>query len=110
MDPMESKQQLLERVARELGAAMRRQAGTRWGAVQTARRNLGDRHVCRFRTANDPDRFLMLSHRALTTGDNPVARLLAQLEEQGWLDRLQRGPQTKFRLGSRGRLQAQRTA
>lgn len=106
MDPMENKQQLLERVARELGAAMHRQAGTRWGAVRTARRNLGNRHVWRFRTANDPDRFLVLSHRAMTTGDNPVARLLAQLEEQGWLDRLQRGPQTQFRLGSRGRLQA----
>lgn len=106
----ETNQQKLARVARELGAEMRRQAGGRWRNVRTAKRDLGDRHVWRFRTAGDsPDRFLLLSHRAMTAGENPTATLLAQLEEARWLDRMHTGPETSFRLAPSGRLQARAT-
>ena len=86
---------------------MHKQAGGRWGAVQTATRNLGSRHVWRFRSGTgEPDRFLLLSHRAMTEGENPTATVLAQLHEAHWLDRMQEGPETSFRLESSGRLRA----
>jgi hypothetical protein len=107
MERHETKQQKLARVAHELGAAMRSQAGGRWGSVRTARRNLGDRHVWRFRPGDgEPDRFLLLPHRAMMEGENPTATLLAQLEQARWLDRMQAGPETSFRLSSNGRLRA----
>lgn len=107
MDSMESQQQKLTRVVSELGTAMHRRARGEWGKVRTARRNLGDRHVWRFRTGKDsPDRFLMLSHQSMTNGENPAAAVLAQLDKAGWLNRMQSGPETVFRLVSGGRLQA----
>jgi hypothetical protein len=107
MEPKETTQQKLTRVAKELGSAMRKQAGGRWGAVRTARRNLGTRHVWRFRTdGGDPDRFLLISHRSMTEGRNPTATLLAQLQEARWLDRMHAGPETSFMLAPNGRLRA----
>lgn len=104
---METTQQKLARVARELGAAMRKQAAGRWSTVRTATRDLGDRRVWRFRTGSgEPDRFLLLSHRSMTKGDNPTATVLAQLEAARWLDRLQEGPATAFQLAPNGRLSA----
>lgn len=107
MKPMETPQQKITRVARELGAAMHRRVGGRLGAVRTAKRNLGNRYVWRFRTgAGEPDRFLHVPHRAMTDGENPTAILLAQLDEARWLDRMQTGPETAFRLMPGGRLRA----
>lgn len=105
MSSKETSQQKIVRVAQELGTAMRSQAGRRWGAVRTARRNLGDRHVWRFRTrSGDPDRYLLISHRSMTEGRNPTAALLEQLQEARWLDRFDEGPETSFTLASNGRL------
>jgi hypothetical protein len=107
MKPTETMKQKLTRVAEELGSAMRQQAGGRWNRVRTAKRNLGNRHVWRFRPGSgEPDRFLLFSHHAMTDGENPAATLLAQLEAAHWLDRLQDGPETTFRLESGGRLRA----
>jgi len=101
----ESTEQKLARVARELGAAMRQQASGRWGAVRTAKRNLGDRHVWRFRSGEgQPDRFLHLSHESMLRGANPATTLLSQLNAAGWLDRMQRGPETSFLLSRNGEL------
>jgi hypothetical protein len=103
---METTKQKLTRVARELGAAMHQQAGGRWSSLRTAKRDLGDRHVWRFRAGGgDPDRFLLLSHRCMTEGEDPTATVLSQLNQQRWLDRLQDGPETHFRLARGGRLQ-----
>lgn len=111
MEPMESQQQKLTRVVSEVGAAMHRRARGEWGKVRTARRNLGDRHVWRFRTgAGEPDRFLMLSHQSMTSGDNPAAAVLAQLDKADWLERMQAGPETVFRLSAGGGLRARPAA
>lgn len=105
MASKETTQQKLVRVAQELGSAMRAQAGGRWGAVRTAKRNLGNRHVWRFRTrSGDPDRYILISHRSMTEGRNPTATLLDQLQEARWLDRLDEGPETSFTLAANGRL------
>jgi hypothetical protein len=102
---METTKQKLTRVARELGAAMHQQAGGRWSSLRTAKRDLGDRHVWRFRTGGgDPDRFLLLSHRSMTEGEDPTTTVLSQLNQQRWLDRLHEGPETHFRLAPSGRL------
>ena len=107
MKPIETTQEKLARVAGELGMAMRTQATGRWNTVRTASRDLGNRHVWRFRTGGgDPDRFLVVSHRAMTAGESPTASLLEQLQQARWLDRLQAGPETSFRLTSSGRLRA----
>jgi hypothetical protein len=106
MDAMETPQQKLTRVAREVGTVIREQAGGRWERVRTAERNEGKRHVWRFRSGGQPDRFLHLSHRAMTKGEDPTTTLLAQLQRADWLDRMQQGPETTFFLAPSGRLQA----
>lgn len=104
MRPEEPKHQLT-RVAREIGAALHQQAGRRWSAVRTARRNLGDRYVWRFRIGKDqPDRFLLLSHDDMTQGENPADTLLTRLNDARWLDRLHSGPETRFKLAANGDL------
>ncbi len=103
----ESPEQKLARVAQEVGTALRKQVSGRWGGVRTARRSSSKRHVWRFRPGSgQPDRFLHLSHRAMVEGDDPTSRLLGQLKEAGWLERMQRGPETSFRLGASGELRA----
>jgi len=110
MEPTETTQQKIDRVAHELGTAMRKQAGRRWGSVRTAKRKLATRYVWRFRTgAGEPDRFLSLAHRAMSEGENPTATLLAQLDAAQWLDRMQAGPETSFRLARGGHLRARAT-
>lgn len=105
MSSKETSQQKIVRIAEELGTAMRSQAGRRWGAaVRTARRNLGDRHVWRFRSRGGADRYLLIPHRSMTEGRNPTATLLDQLQEARWLDRLEEGPETSFKLSPNGRL------
>jgi len=107
MEPRETPQQKIARVAHELGAELHRAVDGKWGPLRIARRNLGNRHVWRFRsTGGAPDRFLLLSHRAMTEGENPTARLLAQLEKERWVDRMQAGPETAFSLLPSGRLRA----
>jgi hypothetical protein len=107
MDPMEKKETKLARVVRELGAAIHEQANGRWSSVRMAKRDLGNSHVWRFRTGGgEPDRFLVVPHRGMTGGESPAAVLLTQLEKARWLDRMQEGPETRFRLTSSGRLRA----
>lgn len=103
----ETTDQKIARVAREVGSALRSQAGSRWDSLRLGRRNLGNRHVWRFRTGGgDPDRYLLLSHRSMTNGRDPAATVLAQLREERWLDRMQAGPETLFTLAANGRLRA----
>lgn len=105
MKPMETRQQKLSRVAREIGAEISQQAGGRWRNLRTARRNEGKRHVWRFRAGSgEPDRYLHLSHQAMADGENSAATLLAQLRDARWLDRMQEGPETSFILAPSGRL------
>ncbi len=107
MDRNETSQQKLARVADEIGSAIRQQARGRWADVRTAERSSDGRHVWRFRPgAGEPDRFLHLSHRAMTEGTNPAGRVLRQLTEAHWLDRLTTGPETSFVLAPSGRLRA----
>ena len=105
MDAMETPQQKLTRVTREVGTVLREQVGRRWKRVRTAERNEGRRHVWRFRTGEgEPDRYLHLSHRAMIEGKDPTTTLVAQLQQAHWLDRMQKGPETSFILAPSGRL------
>lgn len=105
MDPQETRNQTLSRVARELSAEIRRQAHRRWDSVRMAERNEGKRHVWRFRSAEDGvERFLHVPHMVMAQGENPSAELQAQLDRARWLDRLQDGPETSFLLSPSGRL------
>ncbi|MDB4947486.1 MAG: hypothetical protein JWM27_135 [Gemmatimonadetes bacterium] len=94
------------RVARELGSALKRQARRRWETVRTAERNEGPRHVWRFKPGPDgTDRFLYVTHEALTTGEDPTPVLLEQLKAGRWLDRLD-GAETTLVLSKGGSLEA----
>jgi hypothetical protein len=101
------KREKMARVAHELGSALRRQARRNWDEVRMAERNEGPRHVWRFRSGSDGDeRFLYVTHEALTKGENPAPALLKQLEAGRWLDRLQNGPETSLLLSTGGTLEA----
>lgn len=87
MDARENRNARVAKIAREIGAELRKQARKSWQGVRTAERNEGNRHVWRFRTSKDgSDRFLHLTHREMVQGD--AASLLRQLEAAGWTDRL----------------------
>ena len=107
MNPKETRQQQMKRVARKLSGTIRRQARERWTEVRTAERNERGRHVWRFRSGPaQGERFLHIEHGAMVQGKNPAARLLKQLEDAGWLDRLQQGPETALLLSKNGQLAA----
>jgi hypothetical protein len=107
MDPKETPRQRMNRVARELSSAIRRQARGRWKEVRTAERNERGRHVWRFQPGPEVgERFLHIEHRALAQEKNTAARLLEQLESEQWLDRLQQGPDTALLLSRDGQLAA----
>ncbi len=107
MKPTETRQQKIARVADEVGAGMHSRLGSKWDTVRIARRNRGDQHVWRIRTGSDePDRYLHLPHRSMTAGDNPTATLLGQLDQGRWLERMESGPETAFRLTPGGQLRA----
>jgi hypothetical protein len=103
----DSEREKVARVAQELGSALRRQARRKWDAVRMAERNEGRRHVWRFRSSEDGgERFLYVTHEALTRGEDPAPGLLKQLEAGRWLDRLQNGPETSLLLSTGGTLEA----
>jgi hypothetical protein len=105
MDRKETQQQRVTRVAQELGVAIRRQARGRWKQVRTAERNEPGRHVWRFIESPEGEaRFLHVEHKAMTHGADASGRLLGQLEAEGWLDRLQQGPETALLLSKDGQL------
>lgn len=107
MDPKETQKQRMARVAQEISSAIRRQARDRWTEVRTAERNEPGRHVWRFQPAQgEGERYLHIEHRAMVQGKNPAGRLLKRLEAEGWLDRLQQGPETALLLSSDGQLAA----
>jgi hypothetical protein len=107
MDPQESKQDKVSRVARQVSGALRKQARRQWDTVKTAERNERGRHVWRFQAgADQPERFLHVTHDALADGDNAAPLLLQQLKTGRWLDRLQEGPETSLLLSRGGRLEA----
>jgi hypothetical protein len=104
MDPKETQEQRVTRVALEIGTEIRRQVRGKW-KVRTAERNERGRHVWRFKPASeDGERFLHIEHRAMAKGSDSTARLLEQLESERWLDRLQNGPETALLLSSDGRV------
>jgi hypothetical protein len=101
MDPKETPEQRVSRVAQEIGTEIRRQVRGRW-KVLTADRNERGHHVWRFKpAAEDGVRFLHIEHRAMAKGKGSAA-LLEQLEAERWLDRLQNGPETSLVLSSDG--------
>ncbi|MEX2570253.1 MAG: hypothetical protein WD737_03040 [Gemmatimonadota bacterium] len=107
MDPQENRTDRVTRVAKEMGAAIRKQARTKWKQVSTAERNEQGRHVWRFRSGPDQDeRFLHIEHRTMVQGRNPAARLLKQLESQQWADRLEEDPSSALLLARNGQLVA----
>jgi hypothetical protein len=107
MDSQESRQDQVSRVAREVGSVIRRQARRKWENVRTAERNEGRKHVWRFQSGPDrTDRFLYLSHDAMTDGENPAPALLEQLKSGRLFSRLDQGPETALMLSRDGRLEA----
>jgi hypothetical protein len=105
MNPQNS--QKLTRVARELGTLIRRQAHELWDSMQVAKRNERGQHVWRFRLgAEEQDRFLRVSHRAMTQGENPSRLLFEQLQAGRWIQRLHEGPETAVLLTSGGQVRA----
>lgn len=107
MDPKETRQERVTRVCRELSSSIRRRARGRWKEVRTAERNERDRHVWRFQAGPGAgDRFLHIEHRTLAQGTDAPKRLMQQLEQEGWLDRLQAGPDKSLLLSADGQLAA----
>lgn len=97
----------MSHIARELGTALKQEAAGRWGAVRTAMRGEDRRHAWRFRAdTGGRDRFLRVTHKAMSQGENPVPMLIEQLKVGRWLDRLQEGPETSLVLFKGGRLEA----
>ena len=94
----------LTTVIGRMGSALSRQARERWQGVRTADRNEGGRHVWRFSTADNSERYLHISKQAMNDGDDPVGRLLGQLKKERWLDRMEDGPERAFILSPAGRL------
>lgn len=94
----------LDRVAHEMGSAIRRQVRRKWDTVRTAERNERGRHVWRFQSGPDGgDLFLHVTHEAMETAEAP--QLLEQLRAGRWLSRLSRGPEKALVLGKEGRLE-----
>ena len=105
MDPKETKQQRMQRVAQELSPQIREQARGKWKDVRTAERNEQGRHVWRFRPGpGEDERFLHIEHQALVRGENSAALVLNRLEQGHWLDRLQQGPDNALLLSRTGEL------
>lgn len=106
MPQNETNHEKLDRVARQMGSAIRRQAHRRWETVRTAERNQGGRHVWRFQSGPEGgDRFLHVPHAAMVQGDDPAPVLLEQLKKARWLDRLNDGSVTSLLLAENGRLE-----
>lgn len=102
----ETNHEKLDRVARQMGSAIRRQAHRRWETVRTAERNQGGRHVWRFQSGPEGgDRFLHVPHETMVQGDDPAPVLLAQLRKERWLDRMDEGAATSLLLSKSGRLE-----
>ena len=94
----------LDRVAHEMGSALRRQVRRKWETVRTAERNERGRHVWRFQSGPDGgDLFLHVTHEAMGLADAP--QLLEQLRAGHWLSRLSKGPAKALVLGKEGRLE-----
>jgi hypothetical protein len=107
MDPKDTKRQQLSRVERDLGTLIRRQARELWNAMRVAKRNERDHHVWRFRYGPDgQERFLRVSHRAMTQDQNPSGLLFEQLQAGRWMERLHDGPETALLLTSGGQLRS----
>lgn len=101
MESRDNKSQKAAKVARQIGAELRKQARKSWQGVRTAERNEGTRHVWRFRSPEDgSERFLYVSRSDMAQGD--AAGLLAQLNEGAWIDRLSHGPETALLLSKSG--------
>ncbi|HEU0052965.1 MAG TPA: hypothetical protein VFQ39_07295 [Longimicrobium sp.] len=102
----ESQAQKVERVSRELGVAVKREAAGRWTAVRTGDREEKNGHAWRFRPTPGGDvRYLRVTHAAMVEGENPVAALLGHLSAANWLDRLD-GADTSLVLHTGGRVVA----
>jgi hypothetical protein len=94
----------LDRVAHEMGGAIRRQVRRKWDTVRTAERNERGRHVWRFQSGPEGgDRYLHVTHEAMGLFDAP--QLLERLRAGHWLSRLSRGPEKALVLGKEGRLE-----
>ena len=103
----EAHDQNMSRVARELGTALKHETANKWGAVRMQVREEDRRHAWRFRSDSDgSQRFLRVTHKAMSQSDNPVPMLIEQLQAGRWLDRLQGGPETSLVLFKDGRLEA----
>ena len=93
----------LDRVAHEMGGAIRRQVRRKWDTVRTAERNEAGRHVWRFQSGPEGgDLYLHVTHEAMQGAEAP--QLLEQLRAGHWLSRLSRGPEKALVLGRDGRL------
>lgn len=102
----ETHKQKMSRVARELGAAVRREAAGKWTRLRVGERDEKGRHAWKFQPGpNAGVRFLRVTHRAMDQSDNPVPLLLEHLEAGRWLDRLNDGPETSLVLDEGGRLE-----
>ena len=98
----ESQDEKRTRVAKELGAALRRQAAGTWKRVKTMDRDEVGGHAWKFKPGPEADlRFLRVSNEAM---DQPVPQLLAHLKKGKWLDRLDGGDETSLVLEKDGRL------
>jgi len=103
MESKKERQQAVTRVSRELGSALRLEAGERWSEVRIAHRNEGDHHVWRFRSGTDgSERFLRVAHRAMTRRGDRSAAVLERLRAARWMDRLLGGPETALLLTGDG--------
>jgi hypothetical protein len=106
MNSKETQRQKLDRVAKELGGMLRRQARRKWDSVRTAERNERGRHVWRFRSGVDgSERFLHVTHEALDQGESSSRLLFEQLKAGRWLDRLHEGPETALLLSREGSIE-----
>lgn len=96
----------VERVARQMSGAIRRQARRRWDMVRTTERNESGRHVWRFRSVpRGGELYLHVTHEAMGEGDDAAPRLLEQLRAGRLFSRLSAGPATALVLGKEGRLE-----
>lgn len=103
MEAKRNDREKLERVAHEMGGAIRRQARRKWDTVRTAERNEKGRHVWRFQAGpSGGDLFLHVTHEAMAQAEAP--ELLEQLRAGHWLSRLSRSPERALVLGKDGRL------
>lgn len=102
MELNESRDEQRSRVAKELGAALRRQAAGKWKRVRMTDRDESRGHAWKFRPTPESElRFLRVSNEAM---EEPVAQVMAHLQKGRWLDRLNAGPETSLVLEKNGRL------